>query len=139
MQFSTSTVIHAPPARIWALLTDAAGYPRWNPTVTRIEGRIALGERIAVHATISPKRPFPATVAVLEPEQRMVWSNAMPLGLFKGERTFQLHPAGAGAVQFDMAEVFSGLLLPLIGRTIPDLQPAFEDFAGGLKAAAEAG
>ena len=34
--------IAAPPERIWALLTDAAGFPVWNSTVTSLKGRIAL-------------------------------------------------------------------------------------------------
>ena len=28
-------------ATIWSLLTDADGFPRWNSTVTRVEGRFA--------------------------------------------------------------------------------------------------
>lgn len=137
MRYATAITIGAPRARIWQLLTDAGGYPTWNPTVTRLEGTIALNQRIAIHAKVSPKRPFPATVVVLEPEQRMVWSNALPLGLFKGERSFRLQPQADGAVGFAMEETFSGLLLPLIGRSIPDLQPSFDAFAQALKAAAE--
>jgi hypothetical protein len=44
-----------------------------------------------------------------------------------------------GATEFHMSEVFSGLLAPLITRTIPDLTEAFDQFADGLKQAAEAG
>jgi hypothetical protein len=32
-----------------------------------------------------------------------------------------------------MREEFSGLLAPLIARSIPDLQPAFDRFAADLK------
>ena len=37
-----------------------------------------------------------------------------------------------------MEEVFSGPLAPLITRVIPDLSASFEQFADGVKAAAEA-
>lgn len=136
-RFGTTTSISAAPERIWALLTDAAGYPQWNTTVDKIDGRIAPGERITVHAKISPGRAFPVKVAELVPNQRMVWSGGMPLGLFKGERTFTLTANGNGTVGFAMEEVFSGLLSPLIERSIPDLQPAFEEFAAALKKRAE--
>jgi uncharacterized protein YndB with AHSA1/START domain len=42
--FATSIAIRARPETIWSLLTDAAGYPNWNSTVEKVEGRIALGE-----------------------------------------------------------------------------------------------
>jgi hypothetical protein len=38
-----------------------------------------------------------------------------------------------------MREEYSGPLLPLIGRSIPDLGPSFEQFATGLKRRAESG
>jgi hypothetical protein len=136
--FTVSVVIAAPADRIWALLTDAAGYPSWNSTVDRVVGTIALGNRVTVHAKISPGRAFPVTVTGFEPGRRMVWSGGMPLGLFVGERTFTLDDAGGGAVTFAMREEFRGLLAPLITRSIPDLQPAFDQFARDLKRRAEA-
>ena len=128
--------IRATPERVWAILTDAGRYPEWNPTVTKVDGRIASGERIAVHVTLSP-RAFPVTVAVFEPPRRMVWRGGMPLGLFVGERVFTLTTQSGGVVDFSMRETFSGLLSPLIGRSLPDMQPAFDQFAESLKREAE--
>jgi hypothetical protein len=45
-QTTVSTEIEADAAIIWALLTNARDYPRWNPTVLSIEGNIAAGEKI---------------------------------------------------------------------------------------------
>src|SRR5271165_3489079 len=135
--FAVRTSIHATPERIWALLTDAAGYTRWNHTVDKVDGNIAQGERITVHPKINQGRTFPVKVAEFEPSRRMVWTGAMPLGLFKGERTFSLKPGSNGEVEFSMREEYSGLMAPLMGRSIPDLQPAFEEFASDLQRAAE--
>jgi hypothetical protein len=68
----------------------------------------------------------------------MVWTGGMPLSLFKGERTFTLTLKSDGSTDFALREEFTGLLLPLIGRTIPDLTSIFDEFAAGLKAHAEA-
>jgi hypothetical protein len=136
--FSAATTINASPETIWGILTDAPRYPEWDPGVNRIEGTIASGERITAYTKLNPKRAFPATVTAFEPGRRMVWSGGMPLGLFKGERTFTLAPNGDGSTRFDLREEFSGPLLPLIGRTLPDLNKTFEEFAAGLKARAEA-
>lgn len=136
--FETTLLIPAPPDRIWALLTDAQAYPRWNPTVTRVDGTIRLGEKITVHARISPDRAFPVTVAALETNQRMVWSSGMPLGAFKGERTFTLTPRPDGAgVDFKMREEFTGWLSGLITKSIPDLTPEFVAFAEALSEEAQ--
>jgi len=136
-QFAAAVTIRAPAATIWAILTDAPGYPDWNSTVERIDGRIAPGEKLTVHAKASPGRAFPLTVAEFEPARRMVWRGGMPLGLFSGTRTFTLTPAPDGSVAFAMREAFAGLLAPLITRSIPDLQAAFDTFAADLKHRAE--
>jgi hypothetical protein len=134
--FSTATTIDAPAATVWRVLTDAPAYPSWNPTVTSIDGVIAPGERITVHAAINPGRSFPVRVAEFEPDRRMVWRGGMPLGLFTGTRTFALTPAGDG-VEFAMSEDYRGLMAGLITKSIPDLQPEFERFAASLKQVAE--
>lgn len=135
--FAVAISIRATPERIWSILTDASRYPLWNPTVSRLDGTIAPGERIALHVKINPGRAFPVTVATFEPPRRMVWRGGMPLGLFVGERVFTLTPAANGLVEFSMREAFTGLLAPLIGRSIPDMQPAFDEFAAALKREAE--
>jgi hypothetical protein len=135
--FSATTTIQASPERIWEILTDAPAYPEWDPYADKIEGTIAPGEKIKAFSKLSPGRAFPVTVSEFEPGKKMVWSSGMPLGLFKGERTFSLTPQGNGDVEFTMREEFSGLLLPLIGRSIPDMAEPFEAFASGLKERAE--
>ncbi len=135
--YSATTTIDASPESIWTILTDAPGYPRWEPNVDRIEGHIGLGEKITAYTKLSPGRAFPVTVTEFVPGQKMTWSGGMPLGLFKGERTFTIEPQGNGRVEFTVREVFSGPLLPLIGRSLPDLNVAFEQFVTGLKQQAE--
>ena len=135
--FTSSTTIRAAPEAIWRILTDAAGYPSWNTTVSRVDGPIALGEKVTVHAKVAPGRAFPVNVVAFDAPRRMVWSGGMPLGLFKGKRIFELRPTAGGGVEFTMREDYSGWLAPLITMFIPDLQPAFDEFAACLKAHVE--
>ena len=136
-EYSATTLIAASPETIWAILIDAPRYPEWDPGVDRIEGTIAAGEKITAYTKLSPGRAFPVKVTEFVPGKKMIWSGGMPMGLFKGERTFTLSPQGNGTIEFTVHEVFSGLLLPLIGRSIPDLTLSFEQFATGLKNRAE--
>jgi hypothetical protein len=135
--FSASTIINASPETIWKILIDASDWQKWNSTVTKVEGKIALGEKITVYAKVNPNRAFALTVSEYIPNERMVWTGGMPLGLFKGERTYTLSPKSDGSAEFAMQEVFSGLLSPLITGSIPDLKPSFDEFAAALKQYAE--
>gem|GEM_PF-4677703 len=68
-----------------------------------------------------------------------LWSSIfiwMPLGLFTGVRTFTLEPAGT-ATRVHVREEYTGPMLPLIWRSMPDLGPSFRQFANGLKQRAE--
>ena len=136
-EFSASTNIAASPETIWSLLTDAASYPEWDPGMIRLEGTIAPGQKVTAYTKLSPNQAFPVTVTNCVPNKTMTWTGGMPLGLFKGERTFTLEPQADGSTQFTTREQFSGLLLPIFGRTIPDLSESFQNFAAGLKKRAE--
>jgi hypothetical protein len=137
--YEASSTIAASPDAIWAVLTDASGYADWDSGVRSVEGTIAPGEKIKVVSEANPGRAFPVKVVEFEPARAMTWSGGMPLGLFKGVRTFALTPEDGGATRFTMREEYSGPMLPLIWRSMPDLQPSFEKFAAGLKARAERG
>jgi len=136
--YESTALIDADPNAIWAILADAPAYPSWDSGVVSVEGRVEPGAKLKVTSEANPKRAFPVKVTELQPGERMTWTGGMPLGLFKGERTYRLTPEG-GATRFTMREEYSGPLLPLIFRTIPDLQPSFDKFARGLKNRAERG
>ena len=86
--YDAAATIEAPPETIWALLTDAPAYAEWDSGVRRVEGSIAPGEKIKVVSEANPKRAFGVQVTEFSPGERMTWSGGMPLGLFKGVRTF---------------------------------------------------
>ena len=86
--FEASSTIAAAPDTIWAILTDGASFPSWDSGVDRVEGQIAPGETIKVSVKVNPGRTFPVKVPEFKPGQRMVWSGGMPLGLFRGVRTW---------------------------------------------------
>lgn len=129
--------VQASPQAIWALLTDAASYPKWNSTVTSLKGEIRAGEKLALRVPLDPKRTFSPKVTTLE-ARKMVWADGFA-PMFRGVRTFTVTPKEGGVTEFAMQEVFSGVMLPLIKKSLPDFGPAFEAFARDLKRAAEGG
>ena len=135
MECAVAIRIAAPPQKVWALLTDAAGFPKWNSTVTSIEGPIALGQKLTLKVPSAPKQTFSPKVSELEEAKRMVWRDGFA-PMFQGVRTFTLTPAAEGT-DFSMVEVFSGAMLPMIAGSLPDFVPIFEQYASDLKRAAE--
>ena len=136
--YEASSTIDAPAAAVWEVLTDGDELTEWDSGIERFEGRIASGEKVTLYSEVSPGRAFPLTVAEFDPPRRMVWRGGMPLGLFTGERTYSLR-AVDGGTQFTMREEFTGLMAPVIWRSMPDLGPSFTKFAAGLKARVESG
>jgi hypothetical protein len=128
--------VRAKPGTIWALLTDAAGFPGWNSTVKSIEGDITLGSKLALRVPVAPDRVFRPKVTELVPEKRMVWSDGMA-PMFKGTRVFELKEGTDGTTEFSMVETFAGIMLPMIKGSLPDFGPPFEQYAADLKREAE--
>jgi uncharacterized protein YndB with AHSA1/START domain len=136
MEFGARRHIAAPPDRVWSALLDVHTWPDWDSGVTKVEGEARDGGKVKVHSEVSPGRAFPVRVAV-DPGQRvMTWSGGMPLGLFRGVRTFRVTPDEGGST-LDVHEEYTGPLVGPMSKRMPDLQPSFDRFADGLKAHCE--
>lgn len=127
--------VRAAAERVWELLTDAPGFPRWNSTVTQIEGEIREGGRLRVHVP-GTDRVFAPRVSDVVPGERMTWTGGFS-PMFKGIRTFELRARGPGRTDFAMAERFSGLMIPFVKRMMPDFGPIFTRYADDLRREAE--
>jgi hypothetical protein len=137
--YEATSVIDASPEAVWAVLSDGAAWPAWDSGVDAVEGKIAPDETIKIRSKAAPGRAFPVTVTRFEPPAHLRFSGGMPLGLFRGVRTYEVSSGADGHATFRMREEYTGPLLPLIWRSMPDLGPSFEQFARGLKQRVESG
>jgi hypothetical protein len=135
--FEAVTRIDASPADVWALLTDVGGWRDWDSGVDRVEGRVALGERLTIYATMIRNRPFSVTVTEIRPQEGMRWRGGLRFGLAVIERTYSLDAQDGGSTVLTVREDHSGPLAGLVGRSTPDLNPSFRQFCEGIKAKAE--
>jgi uncharacterized protein YndB with AHSA1/START domain len=134
-KFSRETAIsidiQADKSIIWALLTNASDYPRWNSTVISIDGTVTKGGKIQLKSTLDPKRVFNLSVKEFEADNRLVWGGAM------GKRVYTLKSIGNGLTNFSMNEKIGGPIFPLFAKMIPPFDKSFEQFASDLKKEAE--
>jgi hypothetical protein len=142
-QLQSEIEIKAPADRVWAILTDFAAYPEWNPFIRSISGALEPGARL--EARLQPSgasgMTFRPTVLVADPARELKWLGHLLLpGIFDGEHRFTLEPLPGDRVLFHQSEQFNGLLVPLFRRSLDrDAKRGFEEMNRALKARAEGG
>src|SRR5690349_19396965 len=124
---SVLTTIFADSAIVWALLTRASDFSRWNSTVTSVKGEIKEGETIELKATLDEKRTFKLKIKEFVPEKRLAWGDS------QGSRVYTIDKGPEGSSLFRMSEKIGGPLFPLFAGYIPPFDESFERFAADLK------
>jgi len=136
LDYAVAVSIAAPPAIVWDQLTDAAKQAKWNSTLVKIEGPIALGSTVKLVAKTAPERTFTLKVTTFDAPKKFVWEDGGKS--FMGVRTISLTPTEGGGTTFAMNETLSGRMLGMIEGSLPDFTASFETYAADLKKAAEA-
>jgi hypothetical protein len=134
-----TSMIAASPGAVWVVPSNGAAWAAWDSGVDAVEGRIAMGETIKIRAQVAPGRTFPVNVWTFAPPVPLRFGGGMPFGLFRGVRTSDLSRDADGDTTFPVREEYTGPLLGLIWRPMPDLAPSFAKFAPGLKQRVESG
>jgi len=139
-RIDSEIAIAAPPQRVWEILTDFAGYARWNPVVVQVIGSLAAGSELRLKSVHSPGQAATDGVVLLAgaefPDMR--WEGGHPdRSVLTGERLFRCSADGSGC-RFHQSEMFSGLSAE---RLVMDfgarMEANFRLFNGALKRAAE--
>ena len=133
--------IKAPAERVWQVLTDFAAYPEWNPFIRRVNGQPEVEERLVVRMRPSGTRgmTFRPTVMKVEPNRQLRWlGHLLVPGLFDGEHIFEIEELDRARVLFIRREIFKGLLVPLLARSLDrNTQRGFEEMNRALRERAE--
>jgi hypothetical protein len=135
LEHAVRRTLRATPARVWSLLTDAGRFSEWNSTVRRLDGPIEFGRKLRIEVAAAPGRVFTPRVTEFSPDRSMTWTDGLA-PMFSGVRTFTLS-AKDGNTEFEMREALTGIMLPLVRRSLPDFGPIFETYADDLARAAE--
>jgi uncharacterized protein YndB with AHSA1/START domain len=96
-ELRAETTVAAPPARVWAVLTDLRRMPDWSPELVRMvpltPGGLRVGQQyLGFNRRKAAVWPTRSVVAVLEPGRTLAWDTRS-----SGARwIYELSPEGAG-------------------------------------------
>ena len=133
--------IEASAERVWQVLTNFAAYPEWNPFIRWVNGRPEVEEQLVVRMRPSGTRgmTFRPTVMKVEANRQLRWlGHLLVPGLFDGEHIFEIEELGRDRILFIQREIFKGLLVPLLARSLDkNTQKGFEEMNRALRKRAE--
>jgi hypothetical protein len=132
--------IEAPPAAVWAVLSDTRSYSEWNPFVPRLSGELREGAKLDVRIEPPGGRAmtFKPTVLGVEPDRELRWLGRLLLpGVFDGEHILHIERLDQTRSRFTQAERFSGILVRLFSSTLDKTELGFEQMNAALKTRAE--
>ncbi|GHF97227.1 hypothetical protein GCM10017783_06310 [Deinococcus piscis] len=137
----TDTTIAASHEEVWAVLTDTASYPGWNPLITELTGPLRPGEpiRFVLQPSAGQSIRLRANVMQAEPGFELRWQGGLPLpGLLDIDHFFLLSTTYGGQTVLHHGEDYKGALAPLLRPLLTrQLLPAFETLNQAIKRRSE--
>lgn len=121
LELKTEITIHSDPAKVWAILTDFAKYPDWNPFIPSLQGEAKKGSKLKVRILPPGAKGMVFTPKVLsaEPHKELRWLGHLLFpGLFDGEHAFELVAQADGTTLFKHSERFKGILVGLFKKQL---------------------
>ena len=113
-------VLPAPVEQCWAVLTDFARYPEWNPYATRVEGEFRAGEKLSftiVDGNFEAPLDLESTLETIVPNEHFNWVGTLLMrGVHDTRHGFRLRDEGDGTTHLLHYEEFRGFL----ARILPD-------------------
>jgi hypothetical protein len=141
-EINSEIEISASPQKVWRALTDFEAFREWNPFMRPVVGEATEGTRLRVQIRPPGGRAiaFRPTVTKVAQNRELQWRGRLWMpGLFDGVHIFEIEKLGPERVKFVQREAFSGLLVPLMARTIDQTLTGFEEMNRALKERVEAG
>lgn len=120
-EIDTEIIIEASAQKVWQILTDFENYPKWNPFINMIEGKVHEGNsfKVIIQAPESKPMTFNPVCLSFKENQEFVWKGRLFLpGIFDGKHIFKLEEFQSGRTKFIQREEFSGILIGFLWKKL---------------------
>lgn len=129
--YQMTSRLAAPVDRVWSAISDPVEWRRWDSMLMELSGEMKQGSRIKLKSKIAPDQIFKLQVSTFQPNSKMVLKSGF-WPMFTGVRTYTLTGEN-DQTHLRLEETFSGLMLPMIKRKLPDCEAIFGTYLRDLK------
>lgn len=115
----TTITINASATETWQLLTNFNAYTNWHPYIVKIDGEVALKEKIKVTTIDSDSTTdqFSAFILEWEPDKQLAWGGSLGF-LFSAKHYFIIEPINDTQILFIQGEYWHGIFGKNYGKKI---------------------
>ncbi|HQT46546.1 MAG: hypothetical protein B7X08_03985 [Acidocella sp. 20-63-7] len=132
LQTSQQITISAPPAKVWALLSDIQSWPDWHPKITQVAvGAVQQGSPFS---WTLQGMSINSTIEAFNPPQRLAFTGDVLN--FHAIYVWTLTPGANGTTQVNLNESVDGFLVSLF-YSDADMADAAQSWLTDLNAAAD--
>jgi hypothetical protein len=121
MEIYTEIEIQSQAETVWKILSNLKDYVNWNPFLIQADGEVKEGGKINIHAKPPGVKgmTFTPTIVKVQENRELRWKGQFIVpGIFDGEHIFIIEELGTEKVRFIHKELYSGLLIPFLAKTL---------------------
>lgn len=136
-EFRAEVEVEVPVGRAWAVLTDFAAYPEWNPFTRAVRCSGEVGSRVVMDVAFARRRSVTQTETLREFARptRLVWAlDQAPRWLLWAERVQTLEPLGPERTRYVTVDTIGGALGGVVNALYgADLRDGFTAMATAFR------
>lgn len=139
-KIETSILIDAAADDVWRVLSKFEAYSIWSPTIKQFERQPVVGQRckVLLEQPNGFKIKMNPKFLAIEQNSELRWKGDLFIpGIFDGEHYFKLEQVAAKQIRFVQGELFSGLLVPFLGKLLIETRLGFDLFNMAIKTRVE--
>lgn len=120
-ELRTEIRILSKPEKVWEILTDFPGWPKWNPTVNKIEGSLKVGEKLSITMSDSKGadgKHYESVITEIEEKKRFAFiGTMMAKSIFSVKRIIELEDTTDGT-RLIQREIYTGMMVLLLWKKL---------------------
>ena len=132
----TEIMINADVSKVWNVLMDFEKHAQWNPFIKSITGEQKVGNMLTVSIKPADGKGmiFKPRILTFEPKKEFRWKGKLGInGIFDGEHFFILESLNENQTRFIHGELFSGILVFVLGNMLEKTKKGFQLMNESLK------